>query len=102
MNQEINFSNAAKRALFGKSQERQSAAKDPDRHLRVKVTMNLDGDIVRFFKEQADEEGLGYQVLINRALREFIDGGKPAKLAQDVIKEILANPELLAQLRGTE
>jgi uncharacterized protein (DUF4415 family) len=37
---------------------------------KIRITMMVDEDIVRAFKERAEESGEGYQTLMNRALRE--------------------------------
>ena len=67
-----------------------SAAKHRERHTRLKITINLDGDLVEYFKAQGDEEGVGYQFLINQALREHVEGTRPERLAK-AIGEILIN-----------
>jgi len=47
---------------------------------KVKVTINLDPAVVRFFKEKAREEGVGYQTLINEALRRVAEEERLASL----------------------
>lgn len=39
---------------------------------KVSTTIRLDDDIIRYFKKQAAETKLGYQTLINSALRQAI------------------------------
>ncbi len=39
---------------------------------KVAVTIRLDDDLVLFFKKKASEDKIGYQTLINTALREYI------------------------------
>ena len=36
------------------------------------TTIRLDDDIILFFKKMASEEKIGYQTLLNSALREYI------------------------------
>jgi uncharacterized protein (DUF4415 family) len=36
------------------------------------TTMRLDDDIILYFKKRASEEKIGYQTLLNSALREYI------------------------------
>ncbi|MCH4891160.1 BrnA antitoxin family protein [Acidaminobacter sp. JC074] len=36
------------------------------------TTIRLDDDIILFFKKKASEEKIGYQTLLNSALREYI------------------------------
>jgi hypothetical protein len=37
-----------------------------------RITIRLDEDVVAWFREQVGGGGVGYQTLINRALREYI------------------------------
>ena len=92
MEQAPDFTRATRRLLFGPGGAGEteipgagtSAAKQPRRHTKVKVTINLDGDIINFFKDKALAEDLGYQILINRALREYMEGGRTERLAADI------------------
>lgn len=44
---------------------------------KVRITIRLDGDIVKKFKEQVHKAGGGnYQSLINQALREYLEISK--------------------------
>ena len=47
---------------------------------KIKVTINLDPAVVRFFKEKAKEEGVGYQTLINEALKRLVEEERLASL----------------------
>jgi uncharacterized protein (DUF4415 family) len=40
------------------------------------TTIILDDDIILYFKKKASEDKIGYQTLINSALREFIHNHK--------------------------
>ena len=39
---------------------------------KSRITIMLDNDVLAFFRERAESEGIGYQTLINAALREFV------------------------------
>lgn len=39
---------------------------------KTRVTIMLDNDVLSVFRTRADTEGIGYQTLINAALREAI------------------------------
>ncbi|GAB1433114.1 hypothetical protein MASR2M29_17390 [Spirochaetota bacterium] len=39
---------------------------------KVSTSIRLDDDIILYFKKKAGEEKIGYQTLLNNALREFI------------------------------
>jgi len=40
---------------------------------KIKITINLDPAVVRFFKEKAKKEGVGYQTLINETLKKVAE-----------------------------
>jgi uncharacterized protein (DUF4415 family) len=40
---------------------------------KTRITIYLDDDVLEAFREKADASGLGYQPLINQALREYLD-----------------------------
>jgi len=46
---------------------------------KVKITIRIDEDVLDRFFEMADEHGgkIGYQTLINSALREYLEGKSP-------------------------
>lgn len=108
MENEIDFRRATRRVLFldKKLQEEipgagKSAAEDADRHLRIKVTINMDADVVRYFKKRARSEGRAYQSLINQVLREYVDGSRPEQLAK-IVKEVLLTDEGFFQALKTK
>lgn len=101
--QEQKLAAATRKLLFRNSPlservERKSAAEVPERHVRVKVTMNLDGDIVSHFKERAAKEGRSYQFLINEALRDSIEGSKTERLATELRHALLADEQFLQKM----
>ena len=77
---------------------RVSAAADADRHTRVKITINLDGDVINHFKQIAKQEGRPYQSLINQVLREHILGSRPEQLADQVQQRLLADDNFLSEI----
>ena len=106
MTEELDFRRAARRVLFEQTALQEaipgagrSAAEGAERHIKVKITMNLDGDVLAFFKEWAKQDGRPYQSLINQVLREYMEGSRPEQLAEKV-KELLAgDPSFLKQLK---
>lgn len=56
---------------------------------KVKITIRLDEDIVDHFLAVADKSGgsVGYQTLINSALREYMEGKSPK--FEDTLRRIL-------------
>lgn len=78
----------------------QSAAEGAERHTRVKVTMNLDGEVLQYFKELARGEGRPYQSLINQVLRDYVAGTRPEQLAKEVRQMLLEDEAFLRKLAG--
>ncbi len=62
---------------------------------KIKVTINLDPAVVRFFKEKAREEGVGYQTLINEALKRVVE---EERLAQFLKARLLSDENFIATL----
>ncbi|MDP2792031.1 MAG: BrnA antitoxin family protein [Rectinemataceae bacterium] len=40
---------------------------------KISTSIRLDDDVILFFKKKASESKIGYQTLMNMALREFIN-----------------------------
>ncbi|PYM56094.1 MAG: hypothetical protein DMD77_17135 [Candidatus Rokuibacteriota bacterium] len=100
MRKEYDFSNA-KRANF-----RNLPPFDQiDRHTKVRITIFIDNDILKFFKARAAKRGKApYQTQINQALREYMEGspppGKGALVADDKLISRLA--ERIAEYSGAK
>jgi len=43
---------------------------------KTRITIYLDNDILKEFRERANKEGYGYQTVINQVLREVLGKGK--------------------------
>ena len=41
---------------------------------KTRITIMLDNVVIETFREMAESQGVGYQTLINRALREGLEG----------------------------
>lgn len=53
---------------------------NPEQH-KVRVNMFVDGDVVLAVRKAAKDEGIKYQTLINKTLREFfVRGTDPSEL----------------------
>lgn len=59
-----------------------NARKNPyaDR-LKKQVTINLDAEIIDYFKAQSEESGLPYQTLINLYLRDCAANGRRLQMS---------------------
>ncbi|MGH9948295.1 MAG: BrnA antitoxin family protein, partial [Pyrinomonadaceae bacterium] len=77
---EIDFSEAAFKKRFRRITE--DELPKPVKMLREaaqnktkdRVTIYFDSDIVKRFREMAETQGVGYQTLMNEALRSAVDG----------------------------
>ena len=51
----------------------------PGSQKKTRITIRLDDELVDYFLKEADKSGgaMGYQTLINDALRQFIEGKAP-------------------------
>ena len=56
---------------------------------KERITIRLDADILEFFREAVDRAGGGnYQTLINKALREYIDGARKPSIEETLRRVI--------------
>jgi uncharacterized protein (DUF4415 family) len=64
---------------FSKGRRGRVAAEPPLEPGKVRITIRLDEDLVDYFGVIADRSGgkVGYQTLINSALREYVEGKTP-------------------------
>jgi len=55
------------------------APKEPEPRGKTRITIRLDEDLVEHFLKVADASGgaMGYQTLINEALRQHVEGKAP-------------------------
>ncbi|MBI2198934.1 MAG: BrnA antitoxin family protein [Candidatus Rokubacteria bacterium] len=73
MKKEYDFSRAKRRTVRDLP-----PIEDLDRHTKVRITIMLDNDVLQFFKARAAKRGAEpYQTQVNRALREYMEGGRP-------------------------
>jgi uncharacterized protein (DUF4415 family) len=59
---------------------------------KTRITIMLDDDVLEAFRKQAAQRGLGYQTLINDALRQHIAGDSApvtVKKLREVLREVL-------------
>jgi len=65
---------------------------------KTRITIYLDDDILANFRERAESAGLGYQTLINKALRAYLKTPSEQPLTADELRRILR--EELANTSG--
>lgn len=81
---------------FSKGKRGRVVASQPEPQGKTRITIRLDEELVDYFLKEADKSGgtMGYQTLINDALRQFIEGKAPKieeTLRRVVREEWLAN-----------
>ena len=55
---------------------------------KTRITIYLDTDVIKEFRNRADAAGYGYQTMINEALRQYLEtGDKP--LNETVIRQVI-------------
>jgi uncharacterized protein (DUF4415 family) len=61
------------------SKGKRGRIRPPEPEGKTRITIRLDEDIVDRFLQMAEQSGgsVGYQTLINSALREYLDGKAP-------------------------
>ena len=64
---------------------------------KTRITIMLDDDVLAFFREQAEAQGIGYQTLINAELRKAMQPPKGTALTVASLRKVLK--EELAVLR---
>lgn len=65
-----------KKTKMGKAPELLSNEDVNPENIKIRVNMFMDLDVVEHFRKLSRNKGLGYQTLINQALREYISGLK--------------------------
>lgn len=64
---------------------------------KTRITIYLDDEILAYFREQAETTGMGYQTLINEALKQHIQSPSEQPLTQIALRRILR--EELSQIQ---
>jgi uncharacterized protein (DUF4415 family) len=70
MRKEYDFSKAKRAKDVSHLAKLQAEAKG-----KTRITIMLDNDLLATFRAKAEAEGIGYQTLINRALRDAVISG---------------------------
>ncbi len=55
---------------------------------KKRITIYLDNDVLEAFKVRADEQGVGYQTMINSALREHL-GKQAAPVDEATLRRVI-------------
>ena len=62
---------------------------------KVRVTINLDPAVVRYFKERAKAEGIGYQTLINETLKKVAEN---ERICEEVKTRLLNDESFISNV----
>jgi uncharacterized protein (DUF4415 family) len=84
---------------FSKGKRGRIQASEPDPPGKLRITIRIDEDIIdAFLKESQESAGaVGYQTLINHALRQHVEGKAPKledtlrRVLRDVLRDELGN-----------
>jgi uncharacterized protein (DUF4415 family) len=69
------------------------------RGLKRRVTIYFDSDVVGRFKALAEAEGIGYQTLMNRALRTMVDEIDRDRSTDDLKEDLLRDKKFIKKLK---
>ena len=61
---------------------------------KTRITIYIDDEVLDAFRERSDQAGLGYQTMMNQALREYLAQSRPldeATLRRVLREEVLAS-----------
>lgn len=67
---------------------------------KTRVTMYLDNDVLIRFRDAAESEGVGYQTLINQALREVVADDPKAQSTEDLKSDLLSDKRFIRRLKS--
>ena len=67
------------------------------RDCKSRITIFIDADIIEHFKQLAEQNGKGYQTLINQTLRDAISAEKP--ILSEVKDNLLKDKRFLENLK---
>ena len=77
-----------------------SAIKKALRESKNRISICLDADIIEHFKKLAEETHTGYQTLINKTLREKVDGVQKSQEQEDLLDRLLNDKNALSRLKA--
>jgi metal-responsive CopG/Arc/MetJ family transcriptional regulator len=63
-------------------------------HMKKRITIYLDEDLLDAFRTRAEEAGAGYQTLINDALRRFLAQQDEMPQRRSLAEVLLSMPEI--------
>lgn len=71
------------------------------RSTKSRVTIYFDFDVIERFKEMAAERSVGYQTLMNEAMRNYVDEQSPNSPKRSVGDDLLNDKMFIERLKKT-
>jgi hypothetical protein len=73
---------------------------------KTRISIHIDNAVLEAFRSLAEKKGIGYQTMMNEALREYLSASRPQPVTKDDVREVLREemPRVLRALkhaRGT-
>lgn len=74
---------------FSKGKRGRVSPPEPEPSGKTRITIRIDDDLLQYFMKAADASGgeVGYQTLINNALRQHVEGTSPK--IEDTLRRIV-------------
>lgn len=74
---------------FSRGKRGRILAPEPEKRRKTRITIRIDDDLVDYFLKEAEKSRgtIGYQTLINDALRQHLDGRAPK--IEDTLRRIV-------------
>ena len=76
-----------------KKMKRVDRARLDPKETKIAMTLRIDGDVILWFRKEAERTGIPYQTLLNSKLRETMNQPSLDELVEKKVKEILARKE---------
>lgn len=64
---------------------------------KTRITLYLDNEVLETFRERAENAGIGYQTLINEALKSHINDSSDQPLTESALRRVLREELTLSQ-----
>jgi hypothetical protein len=68
---------------------------------KTRISIHIDNAVLEAFRNLAEEKGIGYQTMMNKALREYLSSSLPQPVTKEEVREVLRE-EMPRVLRALE
>jgi hypothetical protein len=68
---------------------------------KTRISIHIDNAVLEAFRSLAETKGMGYQTMMNEALREYLSASPTQPLTKDELREVLREemPRVLRRLK---